>query len=294
MKLITFGSITVLLAALSLAGCNNSGDKPVTPITQPTPAPVPSPQPPIGPTPEPLPVPPPSVEPKPEFKDLKANWSTVVFEELWTTTRIGGWFRDIPGPECNNPDMLSAMDFPEFISQQFDWAPIGISSLSGHGKLENNTLVVDSVQTVHGWAMISSKYMDNKIPLRLETTVELLNDPNAWIGICLIQSHGHYREISLKWENGSLVVQRYSPCSFENIKSIPEGQHHLALEWFPEHGWRWLLNNEVILTEDLSDRSSALTNNTHVGIFCVNLGAEASKIEGKVRATVQPVIVKTI
>ena len=99
--------------------------------------------------------------------------------------------------------------------------------------------------------------------------VDLRHNNGSWIGLTIIQSGSHYKEISLRWQDDKLYVQRYSPCFITYIKEIPYKNHTLSLEWFPDKGWRYLLNGEVILTENLTDdRVSKLTANPHIGTIC--------------------------
>lgn len=287
-------SILAGSVGLLLAGC--SSDKPAQPAPPPivvAPAPPPitePPAPPQPPAPQPAPTEPPA--PPVPFKDMQFTWAKELFVEAWDSIiNMGGWYSDIPGPECNNPDLYGGIVYHDLVRNQFKWTPLGaVGTLT----TENGKLNIDSTQHAVGWAMVSTAGFDHTKPLRLESTLSLEDDPESWIGLTLMQSGSHYREISFRRTGGQLWVQRYSPCHITNIKTISDGTHSIALEWHPEYGWRYILDGEVILTEDLSERTSPLRNTTYVGIFCVNLDSESRRVMGKVRASVGKITVHTV
>lgn len=252
--------IYVLIIFLFLTACGGSSE----PISSPAPAPVPAPAP---------------------------EWITI-WEENWTTTTYGGWRRDRPllcAGKTEDPDVGFESEFLVGNS----WITIGNTD----GIISSNTgfLIIDSHQYAGGFAIQSANRFDYTRPIRLKTTIDLKNDLGAWLGITFINGESDYRELSLYWRDNKLRVGLWAPCYLRDIQEITPGNREIILEWLPKEGWNFYIDGVLVTHEPLENNNAALVGNPAIGVYVVNLEAESRNIsEGRVRATVGPIIVSTI
>lgn len=262
--------VVLALVAAVLIGCggNDSQEAPPTapPVVLPTPPPE-VPEPPILPPDPPKPIDPP--------------WRTV-FNVPWEQATVsGGVFDREMGPECRTSPELTEFGI---IGEPTTWKTIGFPKPF---VVQNGTLIIDEIQIPgRGHALVSRDGFPHDQTFSLESTIDLKEDVGAWIGIAVLQSSRHYREISLRWDSGKLLVQRYTPCEVTTLATVQPGAKLLKLSYEPNVGWSYYVDRQLLVKEAAPE---FFKHNIYIGLYVVNVLVESQQIhEGGLRATISP------
>lgn len=93
----------------------------------------------------------------------------------------------------------------------------------------------------------------------------------------------------------SLRLGTWAPCFIRwALADVPAGPRALAIEYTPPPAsicWRYYLDAVLVLAERCDDRGAQLDGPPRVGVFAVNLRAEAMHLTSRLRATVGPLSV---
>ena len=250
----------LMLAAL-LAACGGGGgdddqraDAPADPprdqVLEPERPPVDTPEKPVNPKPNPEP------DPEPELK-----WATAWTEE-WQTTVFGGWVRhSLLRCEFGDPDpnLPRTQEFNPFGATWSHFGSSGASAWIEGGKLQINGYTAGAVL---GWPTF-----DHTKPIRVSAVVDVEQSRGSWVGITLIQDETDYREIALEWYADGLWVELYAPCFSQRLARVDHGPRELTLEYLPSEGWRYLVDDQLIYFEPMSNLGAGLVGDPRVGIY---------------------------
>lgn len=269
-------ALIMALAAALLVACGGGGSpaQDSGPVPAPPAASAPAPIPPAASTPAPAP-------PAASAPVVK----TKVWEETWDELFIQGWTRVEP-PPCKAGSFDDPGAGPRTQFKVGDWTTIGqVPPLPTKG----SQLVVDTEQFAVGFALLSGPLFDHTSHVRAETTVQLTPDPGAWVGLTLHNGEGNYREIGIGALGGINHAVVHAPCYLIWLDPVPPGPAFLAIEHSPALGWRMVVNDKVVYQEPPGFRNNTLTAPANVGLFFVNLEAEARQGPRLLRVTVDPV-----
>jgi len=270
----------VAVAVLGLGACGG-GQPPATPV--PTPASVasaPPPQVPVVPPPAPEPV----VTPPAERRAL-------LWEELWSAPKLGGYYRDDNYPGCRGALTDPDVGFSGSVLWGNDWALINEPLAKSSVSFRDGNMYVDSLQAAMGFAMLSAARFDNTKKLVLETSVLLQHDQGSWLGVTFINGEGDYRELAVYWD-GAVRVGIWRPCELTRLPAavVQDEAITLRLEYRPNIGWKFYADNVLVHEESIEYLNAALVGPPAVGLYIVNVGAESrQQSSGYVRAVVGPV-----
>ena len=148
------------------------------------------------------------------------------------------------------------------------------------------------MQSHVGWALLTGKTFPIGRGLAAQASVDLQPDSGAWLGLTLHNGDGNYREIGLAERAGAIHGIVHTPCYIEWLGAVPPGPRDLRLEYDPATDWRMLIDGALVYSEPIGYRGNKLAADPVVGLFVVNLIAEAGRTQGRVRAVVGPVKVE--
>lgn len=276
------GLLALLLAVLAACGGGAAGPVALV-VQQATPAPsAPAVQAPAS-----------AAEPAESAPSAAAASWVQVWREDWPSLRLAGWVSSDTG-SCtagSEADPGTASSFGAWTKPDA-WASVGYPS--GAATI-GQALAIDDTQTVQGWALLSGTTFDHTRGIRLTGVVELQPDGGSWLGLTLHHGEGDYRELSIYEDGGRLRLGTWAPCFIRwALADVPAGPRALAIEYTPPPAsicWRYYLDAVLVLAERCDDRGAQLDGPPRVGVFAVNLRAEAMHLTSRLRETVGPLSV---
>lgn len=215
----------------------------------------------------------------------------VYFQESWSTFQVGGSV-DFSVLQCfkgkEDPNLPSR---GIVASPGASWAILGDSK--GSLAVQNNTLHISSTQTAgDGYAILNPKQFPKETPVVVETTIDLKEHPGAWIGLALIQDESDYREFSLRWSGGTLYSVMYAPCFVEVMRQEIPGPKKIKIIYQPTTGFEFYVDGILVYFEPITNNGAEFVGPFYLGIYVVNIEAEAGIISsGIVEATVGEIVV---
>lgn len=214
----------------------------------------------------------------------------VYLQESWESIQVGGnvgFFHLQCDKGKTDPNNLSN---GVTTSPGSSWAPIGraIGDLS----VKDGALQIYSVQPKGGYALLNPKQFPKDTPVVVETTIDLKDHPGAWIGLALIQEESDYRELSFRWSNGTMSSMLYAPCFLEVIREEKPGPKKVKIIYQPSTGFEFYVDGILIYFEPITNNGAEFVGPFYLGIYVVNVEAEAGLISpGIVEATVGEIVV---
>jgi len=218
-------------------------------------------------------------------------WVDVLREDWAAMPALGGYTRAGDYPPCHDPAWRPVGMPAPVVPPGAAWVPFGAPP-KGLGWAQGALLIDDEQQPGQAWAIVHAQPLPHDRAVRISAVVDMHPDPGAFLGLALWDGEGDYAEIALYAPGGDLRVGWWTPCSWRDLAAAPPGARALQLVYTPppaETCWVALVDGVQVHAEPCSARS-ALVGPAHLGIWAVNLDAEARrKSSGRVRASVGPV-----
>ncbi len=124
-----------------------------------------------------------------------------------------------------------------------------------------------------GIALISQKTFDKTKPITLEAQASLTEGTfGAFLGITLIAGEGDFREIGYRQNDQGVFINRLTPCEETTLMKRAEPINTFRLEYHPTYGWKYFVNEVLLLSEPLDNLKAGLSRDPHVGIYITGAG----------------------